>query len=112
MRRVLAFSILEAPGTLVQCLCCRALEQPGQIADTFLTYSGEPTSESLLYQELDLWARAMRDNLQSRGVAGKPMLLFVLRVGSILRPPVRGLNCHSRVRTPISTELTRYSRDD
>ena len=42
MRRVLASSILEAVGTLVHCLCRRALEQPKQIACTFLTYSGEP----------------------------------------------------------------------
>lgn len=76
MRRVLASSTLETVDTLVHCLRRRALEQPEQIAYTFLTYSGEPTSESLTYQELDLWARAISDNLHSRGAAGKPILLF------------------------------------
>jgi hypothetical protein len=28
-----------------------------------------------------------------------------------LQPPVHGLNCHCRVRTPISTEFTPYSSD-
>ncbi|MBA2394847.1 MAG: hypothetical protein H0V70_19140, partial [Ktedonobacteraceae bacterium] len=58
--------------TLVHCLRQRALEQPEQTAYTFLTYSGEPESESLTYKELDLWARAISDDLHNRGAAGKP----------------------------------------
>jgi acyl-CoA synthetase (AMP-forming)/AMP-acid ligase II len=62
--------------TLVHCLRRRALEQPEQTAYTFLTYSGEPESESLTYKELDLWARAISDTLYRRGAAGKPVLLL------------------------------------
>ena len=76
MRRVQASSTLEMVDTLVHCLHQRALEQPEQTAYTFLTYSGEPESESLTYKELDLWARAISDDLHSRGAAGKPVLLF------------------------------------
>lgn len=76
MRRVQSSSTLEMVDTLVHHLRRRALEQPEQIAYTFLTYSGESESESLTYKELDLWARAISDNLYRRGAAGKPVLLF------------------------------------
>lgn len=76
MRREKSSSTLEMVDTLVHRLHRRALEQPEQIAYTFLTYSGEPESESITYKELDLWARAISDNLHSRGAAGKPVLLF------------------------------------
>ncbi len=76
MRRVQASSTLELVDTLVHRLRRRALEQPEQIAYTFLTYSGEPESEHITYRELDLWARAISDDLRSRGAAGKPVLLL------------------------------------
>lgn len=76
MRSVQSSSTLEIVDTLVHRLRQRALEQPEQIAYTFLTYSGEPESESLTYKELDLWARAISDDLYRKGAAGKPVLLF------------------------------------
>lgn len=76
MRRVQSSSTLETVDTLVHHLRQRALEQPEQIAYTFLTYSGESESESLTYKELDLWARAISDDLHRRGGAGRPVLLL------------------------------------
>src|SRR5262245_31255670 len=76
MRREKSSSTLQMVDTLVHRLHRRALEQPEQIAYTFLSYGGESESESITYKELDLWARTISDTLHRRGAAGKPVLLF------------------------------------
>jgi len=66
---------LEMVDTLVHRLRWRALEQPEQLAYTFLSYS-EPGSVSYTYKELDLRAQAIGADLRSKGASGKPVLLF------------------------------------
>lgn len=61
--------------TLIHRLHTRALEQPEQIAYTFLRYT-QAGNESLTYRELDLRARSIGSHLRNLGVSGKPVLLF------------------------------------
>ncbi|GCE29305.1 acyl-CoA synthetase [Dictyobacter alpinus] len=61
--------------TLVHLLHKRALEQPEQVAYTFLRY-GEIGNTSLTYRELELHARCIGAALRIRGASGKPVLLF------------------------------------
>ena len=74
MSSILASSALKV-DTLVHRLHQRAIEQPKQIAYTFLRYS-EAGSESLTYEELDLQARCIGRHLRQRGASGKPVLLL------------------------------------
>lgn len=61
--------------TLVHCLRRRAVQQPEQVAYTFLRYS-EAGSKSLTYRELDRYARAIGAHLCAQGARNRPVLLF------------------------------------
>jgi acyl-CoA synthetase (AMP-forming)/AMP-acid ligase II len=77
MRRVQVSPTLEIVDTLVYRLHRRALEQPEQVAYTFLTYnSTDVEKQNLTYKELDERAQAISADLHRRGAAGKPVLLF------------------------------------
>jgi len=62
-------------STLVDLLHYRALLQANQHAYTFLRQGGSEEAR-LTYGELDQRARAIAALLQSRGAAGKPVLLL------------------------------------
>lgn len=62
-------------STLVELLRYRALQQPVQLAFTFLE-DGETESASLTYRELDRYSRAIAAQLQSLGITGKRALLL------------------------------------
>lgn len=72
-------SILAATAvkidTLVHRLHRRALEQPEQVAYTFLRYS-EAGKQSLTYRELDRRVRCIGTHLRNMGASGKPVLLL------------------------------------
>ncbi len=62
-------------STLVEVLCQRTLESPGQVAYRFLS-DGEVEESSLTYAELDRRARALGAFLQASGAAGERALLL------------------------------------
>ena len=62
-------------STLVDLLRIRANNQPERTAYTFLQ-DGETESDSLTYQELDTWARAIAAKLQSLKATGERALLL------------------------------------
>lgn len=62
-------------SNLVELLQYRALQQPVQLAFTFLQ-DGETESASLTYRELDRYSRAIAAQLQSLGITGKRALLL------------------------------------
>lgn len=64
-----------APSTLVEILRRRALDQPGQLAYTFLL-DGETDETRLTYGDLDRQARSIGAELQSLGAIGKCVLLL------------------------------------
>ncbi len=74
MRRTL---IAPATGadTLIHRLHRYAIEQPEQVAYTFLRY-GEGGNESCTYQELDQRARVISGHLREQRASGKPVLLL------------------------------------
>jgi acyl-CoA synthetase (AMP-forming)/AMP-acid ligase II len=74
MSSTLASTALEV-DTLIHRLHKRALEQPRQVAYTFLRYN-EASNESLTYGELDLQARSIAAHLCKHGASGKPVLLL------------------------------------
>jgi acyl-CoA synthetase (AMP-forming)/AMP-acid ligase II len=63
------------PTTLVDLLCRRAIEQPDQLAYTFLA-DGAGDEARLTYSELDRQARSIAVLLQSLGVSGERVLLL------------------------------------
>jgi acyl-CoA synthetase (AMP-forming)/AMP-acid ligase II len=63
------------PATLVELLRRRALQQPDQLAYTFLV-DGESDELNLTYRELDHQARTIGAMLQGLGATGKPVLLL------------------------------------
>jgi acyl-CoA synthetase (AMP-forming)/AMP-acid ligase II len=65
-----------AEETLVHCLRRRAIEQPEQVAYTFLRY-GEAGNQSMTYRELDGYARSIGAHLLTRGARSRPVLLFL-----------------------------------
>ncbi len=67
--------LLPSCSTLVDLLRYRALQQPVQLAFTFLE-DGETESASLTYRELDRYSRAIAVQLQSLGITGKRALLL------------------------------------
>lgn len=67
--------LLPSCSTLVELLRYRALQQPIQLAFTFLE-DGETESASLTYRELDRHSRAIAVQLQSLGITGKRALLL------------------------------------
>lgn len=62
-------------SNLVELLHYRALQQPVQLAFTFLE-DGETETASLTYRELDRWSRAIAAQLQFLGITGKRALLL------------------------------------
>jgi acyl-CoA synthetase (AMP-forming)/AMP-acid ligase II len=62
-------------STLVEVLCCRAREQPGDRGYTYLL-DGEAEADSLTYAELDRQARSIAVVLQSFGARGERALLL------------------------------------
>lgn len=62
-------------STLVELLRYRALQQPVQLAFTFLE-DGETESASLTYRELERYSRAIAAQLQSLGIVGERALLL------------------------------------
>src|SRR5438552_19114085 len=61
--------------TFVDILSQRALQQPEELAYTFLNY-GKDANVSLTYAELDRQARSIASRLQSLGYSGKLALLL------------------------------------
>jgi acyl-CoA synthetase (AMP-forming)/AMP-acid ligase II len=63
-------------STLVDLLCYRALLQANRHAYTFLRQGESEEARLMTYGDLDQRARAIATLLQSRGAAGKPVLLL------------------------------------
>jgi acyl-CoA synthetase (AMP-forming)/AMP-acid ligase II len=73
MQGVLPSSVEE--DTLVHRLHRRAVQQPEQVAYTFLRYS-DASSKSLTYRDLDRSARSLGAHLRKHGARNRPVLLF------------------------------------